>query len=179
MIEYDVKQIHLLVLTGDTGDYENPSKFVSIKEGFKYLKSSTKGRLILDKLNFGKFVLDKEKTDEFRKSLSTGVTGIVLKRTFPKLDKEEYYTETIYSIWLYCQKKEISEEKDVTLSLDFDPLSITWDGVEQNLNHDSNIKVTSTPLFLIKTNKTATYNNNSNYSTFKVYLLFVFMILLV
>ena len=48
-IEYDVKQTHMLLLTGSSGDYENLGKFVSVEEGFKHLKDSSKGRLVLKK----------------------------------------------------------------------------------------------------------------------------------
>ena len=52
-IEYDVKQIHSLYLsdsgTKGMGDFENIGKFVSVEEGFKHLKDSSKGRLILKK----------------------------------------------------------------------------------------------------------------------------------
>ena len=37
-IEYDVKQHHMLVLTGGSGDYNNLGKYISIEDGFKQIK---------------------------------------------------------------------------------------------------------------------------------------------
>ena len=70
-LEYDVRQMHILNLVDGGegyGDYENIGKFVSIEEGFTHLKSSSKGRLVLLKMNLGKYVFDADKTDKFRKS---------------------------------------------------------------------------------------------------------------
>ena len=85
-----------------------------------------------------------------------GTTGIVLKRKFPKEENEEYYSEYIYSAWIYCEKEEIEGEIEMNLNLDFDPLCIDWLGKQGNLLKNSKINLTSTPIFLIE--------NNGNYT---------------
>ena len=113
-IEYDIKQIHSLYLSDSgikgMGDFENIGQYVSVEEGFKHLKDSSKGRLILKKMNIGKFIFDEKRTKEFRQSLPEGMTGIVLKRKFPKVENEAYYVKNIYSVWLNCIKEEIGGE---------------------------------------------------------------------
>ena len=158
-IEYDVKQVHLLNLADNgkgMGDYENLGKYVSIEEGFTHLKSSSKGRLILKKIHLGKFIFDQAKSQAFMNSLPEGATGIVLKRKFPKEENEEYYSEYIYSAWIYCEKEEIEGEIEMNLNLDYDPLCIDWLGKQRNILKNSKINITSTPIFLIE--------NNGNYT---------------
>ena len=158
-IEYDVKQVHLLNLADDgkgMGDYANLGQFISIEEGFKKLKSSSKGRIILKKINLGKFEFDESKTTNFRNSLqSLGATGIVLRRKFPKESNEEYFSDYIYSAWIYCEEEEIDSKVEINLNLDFDPLTIDWMGNQKNIKKDSKLNITSTPIFLIE--------NNGNY----------------
>ena len=78
-----------------------------------------------------------------------GVTGIALSRKFPKEEGEEYYYEYLYSVWLYCEKEEVSGEIEVKLDLFKDPLNIDWEGKETQLKKDSVLKVSSTPTFLL------------------------------
>ena len=165
-IEYDVKQVHLLNLADDgtgMGDYENLGKFVSIEEGFKKLKSSSKGRLILQKIHLGKFEYDEQKTKTFINSLPEEGRGIVLKRKFPKENDEEYYSQYIYSAWIYCEKDEVEGNIQFNLNLNFDPLSIDWTGKQKNLKKNSQLNITSTPIFLIENN--GNYNDTVEHSS--------------
>ena len=98
----------MLVLSDNgkgTGDFSNLGKFNSIEEGFTHLKSSSKGRLVLQKIHLGKFIYQEDKTKEFLETLPSNVAGIVLKRKFAKEEGEEYYSEYIYSAWIYCEKE--------------------------------------------------------------------------
>ena len=154
-IEYDVKQVHLLNLADDgtgMGDYENLGKFSSIEEGFKKLKSSSKGRLILQKIHLGKFEYAEQETKTFINSLPEEGRGIVLKRKFPKENDEEYYSQYIYSAWIYCEKEEVEGNIEFNLNLNFDPLCIDWTGKQTNLKKNSQLNITSTPIFLIENN---------------------------
>ena len=153
-IEYDVKQTHMLLLTDDgngSGDYGNLGAFSSYEEAFKKLKSSSKPRIILKKMSIGKYKFDQDKTNKLRNALPAdkNATGIVLRRKFPKDENETYNAGYIYSIWIYCQKEEISGEREVELTLPFDPLYIDWQGNEKQCNKKLNIKISSTPVFLI------------------------------
>ena len=157
-IQYDVKQTHMLILADDgkgSGDFSNLGQFKSIEEGFTHLKSSSRGRLVLQKIHFGKFVYEEVKTKEFLETLPSGTTGIVLKRKFSKEEGEEYYSEYIYSAWIYCEKEEVEGEIEYNLNLSFDPLLLDWKGNQQNIKKNSKIKLSSTPVFLIE--------NNGNY----------------
>ena len=154
-IEYDVKQTHMLVLTGSTGDFNSLRSFSTVENAFLLLKSSSKGRLILQKIHFGKFEFDETKTQDFRDSLPKEATGIVLKRKFPKDEKEEYYSKYIYSAWINCEKGEVDGEIEYKLNLNFDPLNLDWAGNQKNILKTDTIKLTSTPIFLIE--------NNGNY----------------
>ena len=157
-IQYDVKQHHMLVLSDNgkgTGDFSNLGKFNSIEEGFTHLKSSSKGRLVLQKIHLGKFIYQEDKTKEFLETLPSNAAGIVLKRKFAKEEGEEYYSEYIYSAWIYCEKEEIEGEIGYNLNLSFDPLLLDWRGYQKNVKKDSKISLTSTPIFLIE--------NNGNY----------------
>ena len=163
MIQYDVKQIHMLCLADSgkgSGDFSNLGQFKSIEEGFTHLKSSSKGRLVLQKIHFGKFVYDETKTNEFLGTLPSGTTGIVLKRKFSKEEGEEYYSEYIYSAWIYCESEEINGEVEYNLNLNFDPLLLDWKGNQKNIKKNSKINLSSTPIFLIE--------NNGNYADINV-----------
>ena len=156
-IQYDVKQTHLLNLADNgkgMGDYSNLGKYQSIEEGFTHLKSSSKGRLVLQKIHFGKFIYDEGETNNFLEKLPEGATGIVLKRKFPKASEEEYYSEYIYSAWIYCEKEEVEGETVFVLDLDktiFEhTLLLDWKGNQKNIEPDSEIKLSSTPIFLIQ-----------------------------
>jgi hypothetical protein len=151
-IEYDVKQLHNLILVdngGGSGDYENVGKYVSMEEGFKHIKSSTKGRLVLKKMNLGKYVFDEEKTEKFRKSLPEGLTGIALKRKFPEVEGEPYYYDYMYSVWIYCEKEEIEKEVKTKLDIPFDPLVLDWEENKKTMKKSDEFTVTSTPIFLL------------------------------
>ena len=157
-IQYDVKQTHMLILADDgkgSGDFSNLGQFKSIEEGFTHLKSSSRGRLVLQKIHLGKFVYEETKTKEFLETLPSGATGIVLKRKFSKEEGEEYYSDYIYSAWIYCEKEEVEEEIEYNLDLAFDPLLLDWKGNQQNITKNSEIKLSSTPIFMIE--------NNGNY----------------
>ena len=153
-IEYDVRQHHMLILAdggGGSGDYEKLEKFVSIEEGYKHLKSSSKPRIILKKMNIGKFIFDEEKTKKLRNNLPNTTTGIVLKRKFPKKENETYYYKYIYSMWVFCQKEEVDAKILIELNkyLPFDPLIIDYEGNEKREKKDSNITLTNTPIFFL------------------------------
>ena len=151
-LEYDVRQIHMLILEdggGGSGDYENIGKFETIEKGYAHLKSSSKGRQILKKMNLGKYVFDEKKTKKFRESLPENMSGIVLKRKFPKVEGEEYYYEYMYSVWLTCIKNEVEGEIQTKLDIPFDPLKLDWEGNKENMESDSTFKITSTPIFLL------------------------------
>ena len=151
-LEYDVRQLHMLILVdggGGSGDYENVGKFVSIEEGFTHLKSSSKGRLVLKKMNLGKYIFDADKTEKFRKSLPEGLTGIALKRKFPKVEGEAYYYSYMYSVWIYCQKEEVEQEIKTKLDIPFDPLVLDWEENKKNMKKTDQFTVTSTPIFLL------------------------------
>ena len=157
-IEYDVKQIHQLNLVDDNGktgggDFSYVGKFVSINEGEKHIKSSSKARIILKKMNLGKYIFDSEKTKNFRSSLPSGVTGIVLKRKGDKVENEKYYSKYMYSIWLYCDNEEQKKEVKYKLDLPFDPKMIDWEGNEKRISKTSKVKLTGTPIFLIEGGK--------------------------
>ena len=152
-IEYDVKQINQLILADEGkgfGDFSNVGKFVSVEEGAKHIKSSSRARVILKKMNLGKYVFDSDKTQKLRSSLPDSMTGIVLKRKFPKEEGELYYSEYMYSIWLKCIKEEVGGEEKYELDLDFHPKLIDWEGKEDKISKNSKINVTSTPIFLIE-----------------------------
>ena len=150
-IEYDVKQIHLLNLVDNDsyGDFTDVGAFISYEEAFKKLKDSSKGRLLLKKINLGKYVFDEEKTNKLRESLNNNITGIVLKRKFPKVENETHYAKFIYSFWRYCEKEETSGEIELKLNLPFDPLFSDWLQNEKNISGRETIKVSSTPVFLL------------------------------
>ena len=151
-IEYDVRQLHILNLedsNGGYGDYDNIGKYVSLEEGYTHLKSSSKGRATLKKMNLGKYVFDEKKTTKFRESLPANVTGIVLKRKFPKVENEEFYYEYMYSVWLLCIKEEVQGEMEIELDIPFDPLKVDWEGNKEQLESDSKFKISSTPIFLL------------------------------
>jgi len=184
-IEYDIKQIHSLYLSDSgikgMGDFENIGQYVSVEEGFKHLKDSSKGRLILKKMNIGKFIFDEKRTKEFRQSLPEGMTGIVLKRKFPKVENEAYYVKNIYSVWLNCIKEEIGGEINYQLNLSFDPMLIDWEGQQKNIEKNSVISVTSTPIFLLGNIEEDEENseNSSKTSGFVIFLEVVGIILLI
>ena len=129
---------------------------------------------LLKKINLGKFVFESTKTNDLREKLPTDVTGIVLKRKFPKEESETHYGEYIYSIWRYCEEEETSGEVEVDLdSLDLpgDPLFIDWLQNEKNISNSDEISVSSTPIFLIV--------NEESTSGFVTFLKVVGIILLV
>ena len=150
-IEYDVKQVHLLNLVDNDGygDFTDVGKFTTLEDAFKKLKSSSKGRLLLKKINVGKYIFDEKKTKKLRESLSNNITGIVLKRKFPKVENETHYAEYIYSFWRYCENEDTSEEIDLKLDLPFDPLFSDWLQNEKHISKKDTIKVSSTPVFLL------------------------------
>ena len=151
-IEYDIKQIHQLILTdggSGSGDFSNVGKFVSIEEGAKHIKSSSKARVLLKKMNLGKYVFESDKTASFRKSLPDGLTGIVLKRKFPKVDGEAYYYKYLYSVWVHCQKEEVAGEVKTKLSLPYDPLVLDWQENKKQMTKSDIFTVTNTPIFLL------------------------------
>ena len=151
-IEYDVKQHHQLVFTDDgkgMGDVQNMGEFISLEEGYSHLKSSSKGRIILYKMNLGKYIFDEEKTKKFRDQLPANVTGIVLKRKFPKVENESYYFNYMYSVWITCIKEEAQGQIVTKLDIPFNPLKLDWEGKEEQMKSNSNFIITSTPIFLL------------------------------
>lgn len=131
------------------GDIENLGKFVSLEEAYSHLKSSSKGRIILYKMNLGKFIFDEEKTQKFREKLPANVTGIVLKRKFPKVENESYYFDYMYSVWIKCVKEEVKGQIETELDIPFNPLQLDWEGNEKKMKSDSKFIITSTPIFLL------------------------------
>ena len=172
-IEYDVKQIHLLNMVDDEGfgDYKSVGAFTSFEDAFKKIKDSTRGRLTLKLINIGKFVFDEKKTTKFRESLPTNVTGIVLKRKFPKEENETHYAEYIYSIWRYCDNEEAIGDIEYELDLPFDPLFIDYLQNEKNISGSEKIKISSTPIFLL--------GNDNGISGFVIFLIIFGIILLI
>lgn len=180
-LEFNIKQIHIPYLAdnnGGFGDYDNLGKFVSLEEGSKCLKNSSKGRKILKKINIGKFIFDKEKTNTFRKSLPDFMTGIVLKRNFPKEKNEDYYYDFLYSVWLYSENEEISDEKEIKIDTPFDPLSIDFEGNEKKIKKNSKIKITNTPIFLLGNYKESK-DTSKKKSGFVIFLEIIGILLLI
>ena len=126
-------------------------------------------------MNIGKYKFDESNTKKFRGSLPKGMTGIVLKRKFPKVDKEPYYSEYIYSVWLNCVK----DKEDSQASIEHSPevpfaiRKIDWLGNEENIKKDSKISITTTPVFLLQN-----YNYKET-SGFVIFLEVVGIILLI
>ena len=179
-IEYDIKQIHFPNIAdnnGGKGDFDKLGKYISIDEGLKTLKSSSKGRIVLKRINLGKYIFDKEKTIKFRKSLSNSMTGIVLKRNLPKENDEKYNYDTIYSVWLFCENEEISEEKEIKLDIPFDPLMIDWEGNEKKIKIKNKIKISSTTIFLLGNSKES--KDSSKSSGFVTFLKVIGILLLI
>ena len=150
-LEYDLKQVHMNKLTGDMGDYQeiiigNKSEYNN------YLKSSSKGRRVLNDINLGKFSFDKNKSIELREKLIRNISGIVLKRKFNKTDNEKYFCEYIYSVWLYCDKEETEGtiyKTQKELNIPFNSFMINWEGLQTNITNETQIPITSTPIFIL------------------------------
>ena len=151
-IKYDVRQTHMLILQdggGGMGDFTNIKETKTIEEGFTRLKSSSKGRLVLQKIHIGKFVYNSGKTQEFLKTLPQNTTGMVLKRKFPKEDGEQYYYDYIYSAWINCEKEEVGGEIEYKYNMKADSIMFDWEGKEKHIKQGETIKLTSTPIFLL------------------------------
>ena len=180
-IEYDVKQIHILNMVDDDGygDFYNVGAYVSIEEAVKKMKPSTKGRLTLKKINIGKFIFDEQKTKNLRESLPINITGIVLKRKFPKDENETHYARYIYSIWRYCDDEEVSGEIEYKLNLPFDPLFIDWLQNEKNISKMDSVKISSTPIFLLGNINGDEEKDSPGISGFVIFLIVLGIIFLV
>ena len=151
-LEYDVKQHHQLVFTDDgkgMGDIQNIGQFVSLEEAYTHLKRSSIGRIILYKMNLGKYVFDEKKTQKLREKLPANITGIVLKRKFPKVENESYYFEYMYSVWIKCVKEEVQGKIEIELDIPFNPLKLDWEGNEEQMKSNSKFIITNTPIFLL------------------------------
>ena len=161
-LEYDIRQLHILNLQDDEGmgDYEHVGKYVSNEEGYTHLKSSSKGRRILKKMNLGKYVFDEKRSTKFRESLPANLTGIVLKRKFPKEENETYYYQYMYSVWIKCIKEEVEGEIKTKLDIPFDPLKLDWLGNEEKTKNSSEFSITSTPIFLLGDDKSKEEEDN-------------------
>ena len=161
---------------GGMGDFDYLGKFSSVEEGSKKLKNSSKGRNILKRIELGKYAIDSEKTEQFRKSLPESVTGIALKNTL-----DDSY---IYSAWLYCENDE-KESQEIKTELDtpFDPLVIDWEGNENNQKKTEKIKITSTPIFLLgkyeKSKSKESSTSSEGTSGFVIFLEVIGIILLI
>ena len=107
------------------------------------------GRATLKKLNVGKYVFDEEESKKFRDSLPANLTGIVLKRKFPKVENETYYYQYMYSVWIRCVKEEVPGEISTKLNIPFDPLFVDWLGNKKEMDSNDTFAVTSTPIFLL------------------------------
>ena len=71
----------MLILADDgkgSGDFSNLGQFKSIEEGFTHLKSSSRGRLVLQKIHFGKLLYYETKNNEYLVTLYSGTTDIFL-----------------------------------------------------------------------------------------------------
>ena len=122
--------------------------------------------MTLRQINLGKFKIDEQKTKEFRQDLSTitkevNITGVVLKRKFPKEENETYYCEYIYSAWIYCEKNEIPGYYNYKLDLNSDPLYIDWLQNEEVLSKTHTVKISSTPIFLLVNHEKGEYSGVS------------------
>ena len=173
-IQYDVKQTHMLILSdggGGSGDFSNLGQFKSIEEGFTHLKSSSKGRLVLKKINLGKFIYDENRTNQFLQELPSNTKGIVLKRKFPKEEGEKYYAEYIYSAWIYCEKEEVEGEIEFKLNFTFHPILFDWEGNEKSIYRKAKIKLSSTPIFLL--------GNNDSLLKFNLNIILLLIVLLI
>jgi hypothetical protein len=153
-LEYDIKQNHNILLTYDDdcsyADYENfQINIFNFEKTFEHLKSSSKVRKILRKINLEKYIFDQKKTQILRKNLSKEKFGIVLKRKFPKETEDKYDYDYIYSIWLFCENEEISNSIKFKLNIPFNPLIIDHKGKEQNATNSSEISISGTPIFLL------------------------------
>ena len=165
-VEFDIKQLHILNIQDNDGmgDYAYVGKYVSNEEGYTHLKNSSKGRRTLKKMNLGKYIFDEERTKKLRESLQANLTGIVLKRKFPKEENEAYYYQYMYSVWIKCIKNEVEGEIKTKLDIPFDPLKLDWLGNEEKMKSSSEFSLTSTPIFLLGDEKTGL-------STFSVVLI--------
>ena len=164
-IKYDVKQTHMLILADDgkgMGDFTNLQDAKTIEEGFTRLKSSSKGRLVLQKIHIGKFIYDSRNTPELLKTLPQGATGMVLKRKFPKEDGEQYYSEYIYSAWINCEKEEVGGEIEYKFNIKAYAIMFDWEGNQKNIQPEEKIKLTSTPIFLLL---------NESFLKYEIYLI--------
>ena len=151
-IEYDVKQHHQLVFTDDgkgMGDIYDMGEFESLEKGYTHLKRSSIGRSILYKMNLGKYIFDAKKTQKLREQLPANITGMVLKRKFPKVENESYYFEYMYSVWIKCVKEEVEGKIEIELDIPFNPLQLDWEGHEQQMKSNSKFIITNTPIFLL------------------------------
>lgn len=158
-LEYDLKQIHMSRLVDDDGD--GPGDYnlhdlniTNITTIFNKVKTSSIGRIILNKINLGKFIFDEKRSNEFKESLKSfhqNIYGIVLKRKFPKEENEDYYFHFIYSVWLYCESEGEDENQGIQTktNIPFNPLMIDWEGKKKNITNDTDIKINSTPIFLL------------------------------
>ena len=100
-------------------------------------------------MNLGKYIFDEERTEKFRKSLPEGLTGIALKRKFPKVEGESYYYHYMYSVWVYCEKEEIEKEVKTKLDIPFDPLVLDWQENKTEKKKTDEFTISSTPIFLL------------------------------
>ena len=154
-LEYDLKQVHLNKLSEKMGDYYLIHYHFFINNtstSFKYLKRSSKGRRVLNDINLGKFSFDKNKSIELREKLIRNISGIVLKRKFNKTDNEKYFCEYIYSVWLYCDKEETEGtiyKTQKELNIPFNSFMINWEGLQTNITNETQIPITSTPIFIL------------------------------
>ena len=154
-LEYDIKQNHnknLFDLNDcGSGDYY-PIDVEKKEDIFLNLKTSSEVRKILRKINLEKYVFERNKTFILRQNLPEDLRGIVLKRQFPKEKDDEYNYNYIYSLWRFCEDKEIQGTIEYELNIPFNALMINYNGNkinEINITNSTKIKISSTPLFLL------------------------------
>ena len=108
--------------------------------------------------------------------MPANVTGIALRRKFEKEEGEDYYGY-MYSVWVYCEKDEVSEEKEIQIDIG-DSLKVDWLGNEENLKNNEKFNVSSTPIFLLLRENRNPPASGSFHLDVKYYLLVLILSLL-
>lgn len=152
-LEYDIKQNHNKnLLNSDECEYGDYFPIIyggGLEDSFKNLKSSSAIRKTLRKITLEKYVFEANKTSILKQNLPENMVGIVLKRQFPRESDDEYDYNYIYSLWIFCEDKEVKDVIEYQLNIPFNPLMIDYRGKEYNYTNSSKILISSTPIFLL------------------------------
>ena len=179
-LKYDIRQIHMPYLAdnnGGMGDFDKLGKFISVEEGSKNLKNSSKALNILKKINLGKFVYDKERTERLIQNLPKLTTGIALKRKFPKEKNDKYSNKILYSVWVYSEDEELTKNLTVTLNIPNDLLEIDWEGNEKTKR--KKLLITNTPIILIGDSSSSDDDDDDDSNGFVIFLEVLGVLLLI